>query len=160
LEPVSHSERSPLPARRRRSGKAGKKGAAKFLNHLENRTSASDSVGFGVSVVDSEEVPLAELLDAICENGEKVKKEPRRETVFEYKRSVQKLISLVLERAIIVEEQTSSPNILRQKRFTLIKVIDQKLDRLVSEVLVNQRDALELLGRIDEINGLLVDLAG
>lgn len=110
--------------------------------------------------MDSEEVPLAELLDAICENGEKVKKEPRRETVFEYKRSVQKLISLVLERAIIVEEQTSSPNILRQKRFTLIKVIDQKLDRLVSEVLVNQRDALELLGRIDEINGLLVDLAG
>ena len=90
--------------------------------------------------------------------GEKVKKEPRRTSVLAYKRAVKRLVSIAIERGLAVEEQTSSPNILKQKRFTLIKIIDEKLDRLVSGVLINQRETLDVLGRIDEINGLLVDL--
>lgn len=101
---------------------------------------------------------MEEILDAIYELGEEVKKEPRRSSVMAYKRAVKRLVSIAVDSGLVVEEQTSSPNILKQKRFTLIKIIDEKLDRLVSGVLVNQRDTLDVLGRIDEINGLLVDL--
>lgn len=101
---------------------------------------------------------LEELLDEIYELGEAVKKEPGQETVLSYKRAVRRLVRIAVNRGLDVEEQLSSPNILRQKRFTLVKVIDQRLDRLVSEVLVSQRDAIDVLARIDEINGLLVDL--
>ncbi len=101
---------------------------------------------------------LGRLLDSIYEIGERVKKQPDREHVVQYKHAVERLIRIVLKRGITVEESTSSPNILRQKRFTLVKVIDEKLNRLVAGVLVGQRDTLNVLGRIDEINGLLIDL--
>jgi uncharacterized protein YaaR (DUF327 family) len=42
--------------------------------------------------------------------------------------------------------------------YHVIRVIDEKLDRLAAEVLTNQRDKLSLLAKIDEINGMLVDL--
>jgi uncharacterized protein len=106
----------------------------------------------------SGERDLEELLDTVYESGERVKKNPDRETVLAYKAAVHELVRLAVERSLRVEETTSSPNILRQKRFTLVQVIDRKLDRLVSEVLQSQRGNLEILGRIDEINGLLVDL--
>ena len=103
---------------------------------------------------------LSDLLDTIFAVGERVKKEPDQRNVVRYKQAVQQLVRMVLDRGLAIEEQTSSPNILRQKRFTLVKVIDQRLDRLVSGVLLGQKDTLDVLGRIDEINGLLVDLTG
>jgi uncharacterized protein YaaR (DUF327 family) len=42
--------------------------------------------------------------------------------------------------------------------FHSVKVVDEKLDRLAAEVLSNHADKLAMLAKIDEINGLLVDL--
>ena len=57
-----------------------------------------------------------------------------------------------------VEETTSGANIMKRKRFTLVKVVDEKLDSLAASVLAAQREQLTILAQIDEINGLLVDL--
>jgi uncharacterized protein YaaR (DUF327 family) len=57
-----------------------------------------------------------------------------------------------------VEEQTSGGNILRRKRFTQVKIIDKKLESLVRAVLNNQGRQLEVLAKINEIRGLLIDL--
>ena len=53
--------------------------------------------------------------------------------------------------------RTSGANIAKRKRFTLVKVIDEKLEALAS-VLAAQKEQLAILAQIDEINGLLVDL--
>ena len=120
---------------------------------VANRGASSTVTSVGLDATN-----LEELLDSVHELGEKVKKEPSRSSVLDYKRAVRGLVSLAVEHGLGVEEKTSSPNLLRQKRFTLIKVIDEKLDQLVAAVLMNQRDAFDVLGRVDEINGLLVDL--
>lgn len=103
-------------------------------------------------------VSLEDLMDEIYAVGERLKQNATYESVRRYKSAVKTLVKYVLDHALSLEERQSSPNILRQKKFTLIKVLDNKLDRLASGVLMNQHDALDILGKIDEINGLLVDL--
>ena len=156
MEPVGRSDRSSAFERRRRTSKSDRKKPISFSKLFED-SPAVEGLG-GTAAFERDDTPLEEVLDAVHELGEKVKKEPRRTSVLAYKRAVKRLVSIAIERGLAVEEQTSSPNILKQKRFTLIKIIDEKLDRLVSGVLINQRETLDVLGRIDEINGLLVDL--
>jgi len=63
-----------------------------------------------------------------------------------------------MQRMLKVEQKESGINILKRKRFTSIRVIDQRLERLVADILQDQAEQLEILNRIDEINGLLVNL--
>ena len=162
MERIGPADRSSsFSARRKRDTQAADDpGEASFSRLVdESRNVRGTDTG---NTTDSEgEAPdrsLSELLDTIFAVGERVKKEPDQRNVIRYKEAVQQLVKMVLDRGIAIEEQTSSPNILRQKRFTLVKVIDQKLDRLVSGVLLGQKDTLDVLGRIDEINGLVIDL--
>jgi uncharacterized protein len=104
------------------------------------------------------EESLEEMLDTIHSIGEKIRENANYETVSKYRNAVRGFIKHVVAGALTVEAKHSSPNILRQKKFTIIKVIDQKLERLASGVLMNQHDVLDILAKIDEINGLLVNL--
>ena len=67
-------------------------------------------------------------------------------------------ITYAVQHSIAVEETTSGANILKRKRFTLVKVIDEKLEALAASVLAAQKEQLAILAQIDEINGLLVNL--
>ena len=157
LDPAGKSSYSPAK-------KSNKKNRSRPAKNTSFSTVIEDSV-LGESSVEGDAVlpalngvPIEELLDEIHTIGERVKQDASYETVRRYKTAVKALIQHVLDHALDVEERRSSPNILRQKKFTLIRVIDKKLDSLASGVLMNQHDTLDILGKIDEINGLLIDL--
>ncbi|MFP4551341.1 MAG: YaaR family protein [Spirochaetales bacterium] len=104
------------------------------------------------------EAETAELLDAVFEAGDKLKNDGSTQALLNYKSAVRSFLSRVVKSGIGVEEQTSGTNILKRKRYTLVRVIDSKLERLAAGMISSQRDQVALLQRIDEINGLLVDL--
>ena len=106
----------------------------------------------------SEDHPLESMLDDIHELGEELKGKPSLKTISNYKRAVRGFMQYVVKQSMDVEEKISGVNILKRKRFTLIKIIDEKLERLAAQILQNQKDQLDILQRVDEINGLLVDL--
>jgi len=101
---------------------------------------------------------LEKMLDDIHGLGEKIRKQVSLELISQYRSAVRAFLQHVVDGALTVEAEQSSPNVLRQKKFTLVKVIDQKLERLASGVLMNQHDTFVILAKIDEINGMLVDL--
>ncbi len=101
---------------------------------------------------------LVEFLDAVHEEGERLKERPTLANIRRYRQAVQGFLKRVLKKMLAVDEKTSGTSVLRRKRFTQIKVIDQKLERLVAEVLSSQARQLDILARVDEIHGLLVDL--
>ncbi len=101
---------------------------------------------------------LEKLLDNVYEIGEELKESPSIETIKRYKEAIADFINHVVDEAIELEEKVSGVKILKRKRFTLIRVVNTKLESLAAEVLRNQRDQLLILSRIEEINGLLVDL--
>ena len=137
-----------------------KNGALSFSSLVENdELLAMDGPGVSGAIQDGMlEGSLEEMLDTIHSIGEKIRENANYETVSRYRSAVRAFIKHVVSEALAVDETHSSPNILRQKKFTLVKVIDQKLERLASGVLMNQHDVLDILARIDEINGLLVNL--
>jgi len=104
------------------------------------------------------DAPIEKLLDEVHEIGEDLKQNPTIQVIHGYKRAVRRFIKYIVDHSLQLEEQTSGGSILKRKRFTLVKIVDEKLERLAAEILQNQRDQLEILKRVDEINGLLVDL--
>jgi uncharacterized protein len=101
---------------------------------------------------------LEELLDGVFSAGDALKKTLTLEAIKEYRQRVKAFIAFVVDHGIAVEETTSGTNIMKRKRFTLLKVIDEKLEALTASVLAAQKEQIAILAQIDEINGLLVNL--
>jgi hypothetical protein len=101
---------------------------------------------------------LEELLDEVHQRGQTLADSQSLENIKRYRQAVSEFLSYVVDNMLTVEEQTSGGNILRRKRFTQVKIIDRKLESLLQGVLQNQVKQLDLLERINEIRGLLVDL--
>ena len=101
---------------------------------------------------------LEELLDGVFASGDALKKTPAMDTIREYRHTVKSFVKFVVQHSIRVEETTSGANIMKRKRFTLVRVMDEKLDALAASVLAGQKEQISILAQIDQINGLLVDL--
>jgi uncharacterized protein len=100
----------------------------------------------------------AELLDAVHSFGEALRKDPNPEHIKAYKKAVRNFVHYVVENAYELSEQTSGRNIMKRKKYTTVVVVDEKLERLAADLMSSQRDRLDILKRLDEIHGLLVDL--
>ncbi len=103
---------------------------------------------------------LEELLDEVHSSGGELLESQSLEAIKRYRAAVRGFLDLVLARMLATEQRSSGAGVARRKRFTQIRVIDQKLERLVSELLADQHRQLDILSRVNEIGGLLVDLLG
>ncbi len=101
---------------------------------------------------------VEQLLDAVFTSGDRLKRLPTLELIKDYRQKVKAFLKYAIQHSITVEETTSGANVLRRKRFTVLRVIDEKLEALAASVLSAQREQLSVLAQIDEINGLLVNL--
>jgi uncharacterized protein YaaR (DUF327 family) len=101
---------------------------------------------------------LEGLLDEVHEAGEALLQTQSLDNIRKYRQAVRGFLDHVVNRMLAVEEQVSGGSVLRRKRFTQVKVVDGKLERLAAEVLQNQGRQLDLLEKINEIRGLLIDL--
>jgi uncharacterized protein len=147
-----------VPRRKEDEKKAGKgKGLFRtVLGKAIDETKGGEKAGSasaGFSDAD-----LEELLDEVHGAGDKLKENPNVDLVQAYKKAVRDFVHYVVERSFVVEQKTSGRNILKRNSYFRISVIDDALEKLAAEILRNQRDNLEILRRVDEINGMLVDL--
>jgi uncharacterized protein len=101
---------------------------------------------------------LEALLDDVHSAGDRLKASQMPDAIVAYKNAVRSFMKYVVDRSYTVTERISGGNILKRKKFTQVQIIDEKLEQLAAGILSNQRDQLGLLGKIEEINGLLVDL--
>ncbi len=119
-------------------------------------TDESEQVESFTEIAESSD--LSTLIDEVHEAGEKLKDSVSLENIRIYKNRVKSFLRYVIHIMMDVDEKTSGTNILKKKRFTLIRVIDEKLERLVAAILRGQSEQLNILERIEEINGLIVDI--
>ncbi len=105
---------------------------------------------------------LEGLLDSVHEAGEKLKRDPVMGPLDDYKKAVRLFLRYILENAVEMDESLGirNPRTMQQKKYVVIRVVDRKLESLAAHVLRNQADQLDILKRIEEIQGLLVDLKG
>ncbi len=98
------------------------------------------------------------LVDEVVRAGDRLREHVDNASLEAYKLAVHRFLSAVVRRGLDVEERTSGTNIFKRKRFAVLTEIDRKLSSLAAAVLSGQRRQLDILARIEEINGLIVDL--
>ena len=150
----------PLLPRRKEEGKKAGKPKGLFGVVLGR---AVEEVREGESSASAAEAPYSQaelepLLDAVHEAGDKLKGNPTVDLVQGYKKAVRDFVHYVIERSYSIEQKSSGRNILKRNIYYRVAVIDESLERLAAEILRNQRDKLEILRRVDEINGMIIDL--
>lgn len=159
MEKITASGRS---YREKKSGSSRKKIDKSEVNKLSFSSlldiDRSEAIVF--DSIDSSESLLEDLLDDIHEYGENLKEVPTLVNVKIYKGAVSKFLKFVVKNSLEVETTAGSNfnPLKKQKKYTIIRVVDEKLERLAAGVLQNQSDKLFILEKIEEINGLIVNL--
>ena len=145
--------------------KSTKLGKTSFSGSLDKASSdTASSAGIHLSSMPSLDgtESLEDLLDDVHETGEALKKDPVFGPLSEYKDSVRRFLRYILENGMELGQVTGvrNPKTMQQKKYVIIRIIDDRLESLAAHVLKGQADQLEILRRVDEIHGMLVDLTG
>jgi len=132
-----------------------------FSGILERSILDMPDLGPLPSINPSEEA-MQNLLDAVLDSGDNLKRRPMQQEMLEFKKSVRNFLYYVVENNYEVRQ---SQGIKKNSRwdskaiiYSQIRIIDQKLEELTAGVLLKQINNLDLNTRLEEITGLLVDL--
>lgn len=146
---------------RRETAKGGKAKAAEtsgFLGFLK-RTEDQATVDSGGTVTPHTDAEVETLLDEVYSTGQELGRNPSPENVVAYKKAVGRFIRQVVDGSVeLVETEGRMRKDMKKPKYALLHVVDEKLEKLGAYVLSNQRDKLEILRKVDELHGLLVDL--
>lgn len=132
----------------------------KFKDLLKNQLFSLNETAVSAELenLNKEEV-IAVLQDKVYSAGDELAEQVSPETISAYKKAVKNFMNYAVNQAYDVKNIiTGGLNPMKQKAWSLVKVIDSKLDKLAGELIYNQLNKIEILARIDEIKGLLIDL--
>ncbi len=128
-----------------------------FPSLMDSRTSSLE-FNTGAVLPEASDADLEKILDEIHSLGDRLVKERTLVSIKEYKDAVREFLQYVVRNSFSVDEYSSGKNILKRKKFALINVVNKKLESLAAGVLQTQHSQLDLLRKVDEINGFLVDI--
>ncbi|MCF8002573.1 MAG: YaaR family protein [Halanaerobiales bacterium] len=98
------------------------------------------------------------LLNLVDKQGDKLKKSLDKKDLKEYKKRVKDILRLIQNEFAQTKQSFSWDGTGNLKIYTIIEKVDQNLDILHNLFLQEQADVLEVVKKIDEIRGLLLDL--
>ena len=109
----------------------------------------------------TEEELIAKMQDEVYATGDALIDMISTENILAYKQAIKNFVEYILEKTYDVENIiTGGLDPSKQKAWTIVRVINAKLDKLISDLMYNQLKKIEVLERIDEIKGLIIDLKG
>ena len=143
-----------------------------FSNLFDNLLGrAADELG-PVNELPFSDESVSHLMDDVRDAGDKLMSRPLPEEIVRYKQAVRNFINYVVQNNFSLSREDGVPNFLkpgfkgqrgtpeamRGYGYTKIEVIDKKLEDLAAMLLANQGHQLNLVSRLEEIRGLLIDL--
>lgn len=101
---------------------------------------------------------LDELLGQIDKQGDKLSQKRTFKELVRYKKMVQQFVKEAVEKMYKVKEEFSTYGSGNHKVYNLVEKVDESLEELTELVLDKQSTQLEILDRLDEVRGMLVDI--
>jgi uncharacterized protein YaaR (DUF327 family) len=165
--PAPYSSQQGAAKKARDKARTGQIRSSRFFTLLE----AAETVEVPEEYAPSGDA-IQELLDEVHSSGDDLKKSPFPEEIKRYKRAVRNFLHYIIENTYGVEKQIGIPNSLKpgfaeprgslraleRKSYMVIQVVDQRLEQLAAGILAGQVTQLEILAKVDEITGILVNL--
>ncbi|MDR0639745.1 MAG: DUF327 family protein [Spirochaetaceae bacterium] len=154
----------------RRSAKSKETGKPRFYSLLE-KLSTGERQDTLEHIPVSEEI-VTKLFDEVHSAGDALREKPFPDEIKRYKTAVRGFMSYIVENGFGVEGEMGlprgqkpgfkglrgSPESKERTLHTQIKVVDEKLEKLAADIMSGQLRQLDLLGRVEEINGLLINM--
>ena len=150
--------------------KAEKKEKSIFARSLGQHQERAQllSEGFPVEIAGmSDEDAIVFLKDAMDMAGDELKQRQNLEAMEKYRRKVSQFIKFIVKNNFSVNKEKLTDRMkMRISRKTgkpvdpkvQVQIIDQKVNQLANEMLILHGANLNLLAKLEEINGLIVDL--
>ena len=130
---------------------------------MEQKAAESEMITAGlppeIAGMEFEEA-LVYLKDQADITSDLLKNDFSLESFSAYRKAVSNLMKFIVHSnyEVQINRRKRPSRRFKTEKFYLIKVVDEKLDKLAAEILSVHSDSLQMLARIDEINGILVDL--
>ncbi len=163
FQATASSQQALLQAKKKNEAEKTKKSsfASIFKKAQEENELISEGLPVEIAGMEMEEA-IVFLKDNVDMAGEVLKQSQTPDTFARYKKAVSQFLRYVEKNNFeVVVVQRRGFNRRRGRRLdprVQVKIINQKLDQLASDMLFNHRDNLVLLARLEELNGLLVDI--
>ncbi|MDD6381513.1 MAG: YaaR family protein [Lachnospiraceae bacterium] len=102
---------------------------------------------------------LNKLMGQIDEQGKKIADHMDIRDMKKYRGLVKDFINEVVNRSHSFDRENFLDRRGRHRVYGMIKLVDKNLDDLAQELVSEEKDHLSILGRVDEIRGLLLDIS-
>lgn len=102
---------------------------------------------------------LSGLMDQINEQGDKIAKHMDIADMKKYRELVKEFMNEVVNRSHEFSRENFLDRKGRHRVYGMIRQVDDNLDNLAKELVKEEKDHIAILGHIDEIRGLLLDIS-
>lgn len=101
---------------------------------------------------------LYAMMKAIKETGEKLADSKNIELLGQYKRMVKSFVSQAVDFAFEIQEKKGLSRFGRSKVLKIVSKIDDQLVEITDAFLLEERSRIKLLGKIGELQGMLLNI--
>ncbi len=102
---------------------------------------------------------LNSLMEDITTQGEKIAEHMDVRDMKRYRELVKDFMNEVVNRSHKFSRENFLDRRGRHRVYGIVKLVDRNLDELASELVKDEKDHLTILGKVDEIRGLLLDIS-
>lgn len=113
------------------------------------------------SAIDDAELKekLSGLMNDITEQGKKISEHMDVRDMKRYRSLVKDFLNEVVNRSHKFSRENFLDRRGRHRVYGIVKLVDKNLDDLAGELVKDEKDHLAILGKVDEIRGLLLDIS-
>jgi uncharacterized protein YaaR (DUF327 family) len=131
------------------------------VNQAENVQQANGDFKFMLTSK-IEDSSLAERLNLmmqdIVQQGDRISKKKDIKDMQMYRRLIKDFMNEIVSRSHEFSRENFLDRRGRHRVYGIIRLVDQNLDELAGELLKDEKDNISILGKIGEIQGLLLDI--
>ena len=102
---------------------------------------------------------LSSLMKDIEEQGAKIAKHMDIKDMKKYRSSIKEFMNEIVSRSHEFSRENFLDRRGRHRVYGIVRQVDKNLDELATELLKEEKDNLAILGKIDDIRGLLLDIS-
>ena len=101
---------------------------------------------------------LTLVMEDIVQQGKKLGKHMDVRDMRRYRALIKEFMNEVVNRSHKFSRENFLDRKGRHRVYGIVKLVDNKLDELAQELIKDEKDHIAILGKIDEIHGLLLDI--
>ena len=132
------------------------------VQQVKNTESTDSSFKFTlISNIEEKDLQekLGSMMEQITELGEKIAKHMDIKDMRKYRELVKGFLNEVVNRSHKFSRENFLDRRGRHRVYGIVKLVDKNLDELAGELVKEEKNHLEIVGRIDDIRGLLLDIS-